>query len=130
MKKRPLAHVPSAVTAALQETACRLAELESDVITAATWAFCMQDEMSRQRIVADFWFKDHSELGPSRPPRKHETFKGKVHALATYCDSALRRCLAPHGPGPARQAGRQVLPDATVRGRTPLVHHLPPRKPT
>src|SRR5262249_15673066 len=96
MKPQPIARIPSAVKAALQETADRLGGAEFDtVVTAAAWAFCRQGEAARQYIVADFWCRVPSELGPPQADHRHNTLKEKLHALAANCYAALRRCLAP-----------------------------------
>ena len=53
---------------ALQETADCLGGVEFDtVVTAASWAFCRQGEAARRYIVADFWCRGPSELGPQEP---------------------------------------------------------------
>jgi hypothetical protein len=94
-KRQPLTRIPSVVKAALQETADRLGGVELDtVVTAASWAFCMQGEAARRYTVADFWLRGPSELETSEAHRRHNTFKEKLHALAAYCYAALRRCLA------------------------------------
>ena len=55
--------VPSVVITALQETASRFGGSEPEfVVTAATWAFCRQDAMTRRLIVDYFWFRGLSEL--------------------------------------------------------------------
>jgi hypothetical protein len=64
------------------------------VITAASWAFCMQGEALRRHLVAEFWYSGPAELGGSRADRGRHTFKEKLHALGAYCYAALRRCLA------------------------------------
>jgi hypothetical protein len=95
MKSHLIARIPSAVRAALQETADRLGGVDLDtVVAAASWAFCMHGEAARRYIVADFWFGGHSELETPHARRRHNPFKEKLHALATYCHAALRRCLA------------------------------------
>ena len=95
MKHQSLAHVPSAVKTALQETANQLGGVDFDnVLIAASWAFCTQGEAVRQYIVAEFWCNGPSELGSSGTDRRHHTFKEKLHALGAYCYTALRRCLA------------------------------------
>jgi hypothetical protein len=109
MKKQPLAYVSPVVTAALQETASRLAGLDLDVITAAVWAFYKQEETIRQHIVADVWLRQL--LGSEAPGvnRRHTTFTEQVDALAATCYSALRHWLAQYDPDPARGTAREVL---------------------
>jgi hypothetical protein len=95
MEHQPLARVPAVVKAALQETADRLGGVELDtVVTAATWAFCIHSEATRRYIVTYFWSRRHSELEAPEPRRRDNSFKEKLHALASYCYAALRRCLA------------------------------------
>jgi hypothetical protein len=95
MKHRPHAHVPSAVKTALQETADRLGGVDFDtVVTAASWAFCMQGEALRQHLVAEFWYSGPSALEGSRADRRRPTLTEIFHALGAYCYAALRRCVA------------------------------------
>jgi hypothetical protein len=98
MKNQPLAHVPPLVTAALQETASHLAGLDLDVTTAAVWAFCKQDAAIRRHIVADVWFQELSGSEGLKLNRRPNRFRGKVHALAIRCYSAIRNWLAQYGP--------------------------------
>jgi hypothetical protein len=94
MKHKSLAHIPSMTKTALQETAERLSGVEFDtVVTAASWAFCAQGEAARQDIVADFWFRGHSEFESPEVRRRPNSFKEKFHALGAYCYAAFRRCL-------------------------------------
>jgi hypothetical protein len=96
MKSREIAHVPAAVKAALQETSQRLGGVDfGTVVTAASWAFCLQGEAVRRYMVANFWCKGTSELEAREARRRHNSFKEKIHAVAAYCHAALRRCLAP-----------------------------------
>jgi hypothetical protein len=95
MNRHPLAHIPSTVKTALQETADRLRGVEFDaVVTAATWAFCTQGEATRGYIVADFWSRGHPELEAPQARRSRNSFKEKLHVLAAYCYAALCRGLA------------------------------------
>jgi len=95
MKKQILPRVPTIVTTALQETASHLGGLGVEVvITAATWAFCKQDTMTRRWIVEDLWFKGLSELEASRVDHRYKTFKEKIYALPSYCYTGIRRRLA------------------------------------
>jgi hypothetical protein len=83
------------VITALQETASRFGGSELGfVVTAATWAFCRQDAMTRRLIVDYFWFRGLSELKALGVDSRHKTFKEKVHALAARCYAAIRRGFA------------------------------------
>ena len=95
MKHQPFARIPSAVQAALRETADRLGRVELDtVVTAASWAVCAQGEEARRHIVADFWSRGHPDLEAPEARRRRNSFKEKLRVLAAYCYAALRRCLA------------------------------------
>jgi hypothetical protein len=82
-------HVPEPVLRALRETVELGGGLEmADVVGAAVWAFSLQEEAFRDRVISEYLLRVR---GAAAPPETRKTIREQLHDLVRRVRAAFRK---------------------------------------
>jgi hypothetical protein len=86
--------IPDVLVKTIYEDAGRLGAPADFVVATAVWTFSMQDPISRDEIVIDFWHRGLGAVEAMASGPRIPTFKERVYAMVAGCYSSIFRRIA------------------------------------